>query len=406
MSIQSTLLPEARVDVFAADPATAEVAARLNKDWRFARVRVTVHSGDIATAIQKYAQEKSPDLIMIETNQIDSSFTGQLEALANVCATHTAAIFIGPENDIGLYRRLLEMGATDYLVRPLNPDDMVGVIGKTLLERLGTSESRVVSVMGVKGGVGTSRIAQLIAHGISQHTAVTLLDCGGTWGLFSTTYGREPMITLRDLATLVRTQADALDDLLHTVAPNLSWVATGGDPLLNSTLTSDGLEGIIDTLTRRHPNIVMDLSQSATGIRAMAFAKSHHIVLVTTATPLALRNTRLMLKEIHQLRGSEAPVHLVINQSGLMPKEELSLKDIQQALGLTPVVQLPFQPDDFSKLDTANPQPAIALLNTMADQVAPLLYALTGKQARHYDRGGSATSNEGTSFLNRLLKRG
>jgi pilus assembly protein CpaE len=402
MTVLSTLLPEARVDLFVTDVETSEAARQLSTDWRFARVRVQVSEGDIATAVNRYGHEKSPNLIIIETNHIDDSFTNHLEALANVCATETAAVFIGPQNDISLYRRLLDMGATDYLVRPLKTHDMINVISKTLLERLGTHEAQVITVMGAKGGVGTSRVAQMLTHGIAQQgSPATVLDCGGSWGLFSSTYARDPMITLRDLATLVRTQADTLDDLIHKVTPQISWIATGGDPLLNSTMTSDGLEGIIDAMTRRHPHIVVDLSQSSTGIRAMAFAKSHHIVIVTTATPLALRNTRLLLKEIHQLRGNDAPVYLVVNEIGLMPKEELSARDIQQALGLSPAAQIAFQPDLFAKLDTADPGPAITLLDSLSSSLNNLVHLITGRNPAVKQQ-----DTDQNSFLKRFMKRG
>ena len=403
MTSTNTLLPDARVDVFATDPQTIKAARELVDDWRFARVRVNVTGGDIATAINHFSKEKSGNLILIETDRIDASFTQHLEHLANVCDAGTAAIFIGPENDITLYRRLLDMGATDYLVRPVKEEDIADVIGKTLLQRLGTTESRVVSVMGSKGGVGTSRIAQLLAHGMAQAgEPTTFFDCGGSWGLSSVTYGREPMMTLRDLANAVRSQPNAIEDILVKITPNLSWAATGGDALLNSTLTSDGFEGIIDTLTRRHPNIVVDLSQSATGIRAMAFAKSHHIVLVTGATPLSLRNARLLIKEIQQLRGSEAPLHLVVNESGLFPKEELSLREIEKTLGIAPVISIPFQPDVFARLDTADPDPALSLMNALTPALQPLQRAVTGRTA-HSPRNDDTPP---ASFLQRLMKKG
>lgn len=404
MSPHTTLLPEARVDVFATDAQTAAVARSLIQDWRFARVRVRVETGDITTAAERYASEKSPDLLIIETNQIDESFTRHLEALANVCATNTAAVFIGPENDISLYRRLLEMGATDYLVRPLQSEDLASIIGKTLLNRLGTSESRMISVMGCKGGVGTSRITQLLAHAFGQNgEQTTLFDCGGSWGLMGLTYGRDPMSHLRDLASAIRNQPDTMDDILHHVTPLVSWVAAGGDPLLNSTLTADSFEAITDHLMRKQPNIVLDLSQSSTGIRGLAFAKSQHIVLVTSATPIALRNARIMIKEIHQLRGIEAPLHLVVNTTGMLPKEELSLRDIQLTLGMTPVLDMRFQPDLFAALDTADPKDAITMLDSMSIAVNPLVRTITGKEMR---RETPANTSPSASLLQRLLKRG
>jgi pilus assembly protein CpaE len=410
MNAHATLLPEARIDAFVGDPQTAQTLQKLSLDWRFSRVRLNVVTGDINTAVNRYTQEKSPDLLIIETTSIDDSFTGNLEALANVCATGTAAVFIGPENDITLYRRLLEMGATDYLVNPLKIEDVVSVVSKTLLDRLGSSQSRVTTFMGAKGGVGTSRIAQIFCHALAKvEEPATLFDCGGSWSLLGATYGREPMITMRDLATLVRTTPDALDDIIQKVAPHLSFVNAGGDPLLTSTMTSDGFEGVIDVLCRKNPHVVIDLSQSSTGIRAMAFAKSHDIVLVTNATPIALRNTRNLIREIHQMRGQEGPLHLVVNETGLMPKEELSTKDIHEALGIAPAISMPFLSDIFSKLDTADPEPAGRILGELTPYMAPLVYTVTGKRgvgAPVATPRADLLPESAVSLLNRLWKKG
>lgn len=407
MSAPATLLPESRIDVFTTSADTAALFQSLTQDWRFSRVRITVCDGAIHNAITRYAAEKSPDVLIIETHQIDKAFTTHLESLANVCSTHTAAVFIGPENDITLYRRLLEMGATDYLVQPLKRDDVVDVLSKTLLDRLGASSSRITAFLGAKGGVGTSRMAQLTAHALAgADTPVTLLDCGGSWGIHAMTYGRDPLATLRDLATLARTQGDTLDDVIHKISDTMSLVGVGGDAYLAHTLTSDGFEGIIDNLCKRHPHVIVDLSQSATGIRAMALAKSHDIVLVTNATPISLRNTRGLIREIHNMRGPEGPLHVIVNETGLLPREELNAADIHEALGIKPCVTLEFQPDSFATLDTADPAPAIKLLNNMAYTVSPLVEAITGKRLGTASRTRDSTEkgqNPSLSLWRRLL---
>jgi pilus assembly protein CpaE len=397
----ATLLPDAKVDIFAHDGSTQNVARALESDWRMARVKLRVDQGDIVSAINRYGTEPSPHVIIIETHAIDESFTRHLEHLANVCAQDTAAIFIGPENDIALYRHLLAMGATDYLVRPVTPDDLLNVMGKALLHKVGTSSSRLITVMGSKGGVGTSRITQAMAQCLSdQDEKVTLFDCAGSWGVIGSAYGFDPLITLRDLATTVRTQEHTLDELRHQVTPNLSWLATGGDPLLISTLSSENFEQISDALMRRTPNLVVDLSQSATGIRGMAFAKAHHIVLVTMATPIALKNTRLLIKEIHALRGTDAPIHLVVNQRGILPKEEVRTNDIAQALGIAPAVEVPYLPDVFAKLDTVEGQEFLREMKAILPLVCPLAERITGGKSQ-----GKTLQNPKSSLMQRMLGR-
>lgn len=401
MQTSATLFPDAKIDVFAQDASTREAVTHLEKDWRVARVKLRLDQGDIVSAINRYGNEASPDVIIIETHAIDASFTAHLEHLANVCGPNTSAIFIGPENDITLYRHLLSMGATDYLVRPVRQEDLITVLHKALQHKIGTGNSRLITVMGSKGGVGTTRIAQILAQAMAAHEEkTTLFDCGGGWNMIGNSYGAHALSALRDLATTVRAQEDALDEVCHHIAPNLSWLATGGDPLLVSTLGPDGFETITDALMRRAPNVLIDLSQSATSIRGMAFAKAQHIVLVTTATPICLRNTRLLIKEIHGLRGADAPIHLIVNQRGILAKEEIRSADIAQALGLSPTVEISYAPDVFARLDMFEGQGFLQEAAKLVPLFATLVQKITGKAAPNKNVG-----NDNPSLVKRLLGR-
>src|SRR4051812_36366618 len=150
--ITSILLPTSRVDFFALDEGTAAHAQQLAADWRFARVTLQMERTGIEGAIANYSQAASPELIIIETNDISDAFIQQLGQLAGVCAAGTDAVVIGPMNDVHLYRSLVEMGIKDYLVRPVSEEDMVKVIARTLVEKRGFSGSRLVTVVGSKGG--------------------------------------------------------------------------------------------------------------------------------------------------------------------------------------------------------------------------------------------------------------
>src|SRR5687768_9939673 len=94
----SILLPGSTVALFTKDTATKDAFPALSQDWRFARVTLHVTSGDVETAIAAYNNEKTPDLVIVQTDNIDDGFSQRLETLAGLCAEGTAAIVIGPVN--------------------------------------------------------------------------------------------------------------------------------------------------------------------------------------------------------------------------------------------------------------------------------------------------------------------
>ena len=103
--ITAILLPASRVDVFALDDGPAATAGKIAADWRFARVGIEITRGGMDAAVEKYSHAASPELIIIETNDISENFTAQLGALAQVCAEGTDAVIIGPTNDVRIYSR-------------------------------------------------------------------------------------------------------------------------------------------------------------------------------------------------------------------------------------------------------------------------------------------------------------
>ena len=105
--------------MFSRDPETLRNSGEIRNDWRFARVSLHVQDGDVETAIQLYSGRDAPELLIIQTDTIDEGFLGRLEALSAYCSQDTAAVIIGPVNDVYLYRSLIDMGVSDYLVRPV-----------------------------------------------------------------------------------------------------------------------------------------------------------------------------------------------------------------------------------------------------------------------------------------------
>lgn len=383
MAEANTLLPEASIHFFVKDKTTSEIGKSLESDWRFARIDFTILDGGIEEAIAHYQDNRSADLVIIETDNIDESFTSKLDGLANVCMAGTGAIFIGPTNDVTLYRQLIEMGVSDYLVRPVEREDLVAVITKGLTSKIGTSESKLISVIGSKGGVGATTIAQLFSWGLTEKLGekAVLMDCAGGWGVAPLTYHVDPVISLREAADVAQKgKADAMGDLLHKVTPNLSYLAVGGDPLLSTTINGDGFEAIIDRLMEKHPTVIVDLSLSPLPVRARAMARSHAIIVVTTPLLPSLRNTRMLLEQVSEMRDGNIPVELVVNHAGLAPGVEVSAKDIVEAMEITPAAVIPHDPKTFT-LSEAEEKPVYEFkdAHSVINALLPLVSKVSGK---------------------------
>lgn len=348
--ITATLLPASRVDFYTLDDATAATAGHLTSDWRFARVAVHVTRGGIDVAVAAYSQYASPDMVIVETNDISENFIAQLGQLAGVCAAGTDAVIVGPMNDVHLYRNLVGMGVRDYLVRPVSEDDLVNVIAKAITDKHGLSGSRLVTVSSAKGGVGATTIAQVLASSIADKMKqkTMLMDVAGSAGSLGISYGLEPATSLTEA---VRVGASGSEDdmkrIIQAVGEHLSLLVCGGDPILTDSPDADSVETLVNRIMHKYPVVVMDLSGAAPGVQKRMLARANNAVIVSTPMLPSLRNCRTLINEIRNLRAGFKDFDVVINKRGAASSDEVSDKDIKAALDMEPFAKIAYVPKIF-----------------------------------------------------------
>jgi pilus assembly protein CpaE len=354
--IGATLLPPARVDFFAPDLGTAETAQTLAKDWRFARVGIDIQREGIEGAIARYSQSPSPEVIVVETDDIGPAFIERLGVLAGVCAQGTDAVIIGPQNDVHLYRDLVGMGVRDYLVRPISFNEIAGIIIKSLVEKKGLGASRLVSIIGSKGGVGATAISQTLAVTLSEtlEQKTVLLEMAGTVSTAGVALGLEPASTLSETVRIATTGTD--DDLkriLQKSTEQLCVLISGGEASMSDRPDPDAAEGVVNRLMQKNPLVVVDLSCAAPAVQKRLISRSAHVVVVTTPVIAALRNARTLLSEIKSLRAGLGHVDVVVNMTGAADGFEVGLSDIARVLEKEPAVRFSYAPKTFLQAEAA-----------------------------------------------------
>jgi pilus assembly protein CpaE len=347
----SVLLPSAGISLFVRDEGIREAALALRDDWRFARVTINVVDGDVESAIAYYSSHPSPDLVMVETLEITDGFAGRLEVLGGSCAESTAAVVVGPVNDVYLYRKLIEMGVSDYLVKPLSKEVLAGVFAKILIERLGAENSKLIACIGSKGGVGTSALSHILADvsGNILHQKTIILDAAGGWSYLSVAMGGESVTTLHEVARAANsTDKDSFGRMIIPVSEKLSFLGTGAEALMDNSVTPENFEGIVNRLMQSYPVVIIDLSGAPIDISRHILARANDVIIISTPTLSSLRSARGLLNEAKTIRGDkEDGLHVVINKKGIGSGYEVSESDMATALKIKPELSLSFLPKLF-----------------------------------------------------------
>lgn len=353
----TVLLPTAQVDLFTRDAQTRATFESIREDWRFARVNLVVHDGDADAAIALYQGTASPQMVIIQTDDIDNGFSEKLEALAAHCAEGTAAMVIGPVNDVNLYRKLIGMGISDYVVRPVQREALAHDIANSLIERMGAAESRLIVTLGAKGGVGTTALTEGLAWGLSESLGqkTFLLDAAGGWSTLAVGMDFEPSTTLAAaLRAAAEQKEESLARMMHKPSDKLTVLSSGGDAMLEDSAQPDLFEFFLDYVMTTYPVVLVDLSGASAAVKNAVLRRAHEILLVTAPTLPAVRASRTLLQEIKDIRGgSDAGIDLIVNMQGLAPKHEVSKAQIEEGLQRKVGAVVPFDAELFISMESA-----------------------------------------------------
>jgi pilus assembly protein CpaE len=347
----SILLPDSAVSVYSTHKDTLQAALQQMQDWRFARVKIQAVEANVKQAAIALKDQVSPDLVIIQTDKIDEGFTQDLEALAASCDENTAAIVIGPVNDVYLYRRLIDMGVSDYLVHPVGAAAMGDVIAKTLIERKCATGTSLIGIVGAKGGVGASTIATALAWGASDilDQKTVLVDAAGGWSTLSVSIGFEPSTTLSSAARATANKdEDSIKRMLFKASDKLNVLASGSDAMLAPAISDSQIESILDNLMAKFPVVIVDLSHASPETVRTVASRANHIIVVSTPTLPSLRLARSLVHEIKDLRGKDHKnIEMIINMHGLAAAHEVPCKDIEQAMDFKVSTIVPYNAKVF-----------------------------------------------------------
>lgn len=373
-------VPNVEIAVFCRSQGVAAAIRIAAADRRMTRAVVTVKDGGIGDATAFYRGATSPNLVVVEGIDGEDRLMAALEALAEECVTGTKVIVIGRSNDVGLYKKLVDAGVSDYLVSPLAPLDFIAAVQRCFRDGTETKLGRIVAFVGAKGGTGSSTLAHNVALAMAKRgdTDVLLVDLDlqtGTVGLNFDIDSDQGMSKVLD-------GADRLDDVLlqrlaQPYAERLHLLPSAGnlDRLLR--LEDDDVDRFLDVVRSRSWHVVIDLPHMWTGWTRKVLLAADEIVVTATPDLASMRNTKNLVEFLRAARPNDALPRLLLNKVETPKLAEVSPREFLAAVGLETCVSVPFDPQHFGKaandgrplVDTAPDTKAGRAISLFARQV-------------------------------------
>src|SRR5260221_181479 len=109
--------------------------------------RWVITRGGINRAIEYLSEQRSPHLLIVDISGVDLPLS-KMQMLADVCEPGTNVVALGDENDVGLYRDLVDAGISDYIVKPLTRELLVKALApKPNASDVGRASSKLAKII-------------------------------------------------------------------------------------------------------------------------------------------------------------------------------------------------------------------------------------------------------------------
>ena len=344
-------IPHVTIHAFCETEGFEQVWHAAAADRRLSAATTALFPGGFEAAIDAYGRRKTPDLVIIESSAPGEQLVMQADSLAELCDPETRVIVVGHRNDIGLYRKLVNMGVSNYLVAPIGIAAVIGAIAEIYAEPGKEKIGRVYAVLGAKGGVGASTVAQGMALELADRrdSDVLLVDLDLCFGSSSINLSVEPNRGLTELiGQAERIDVTMLDRVL--VRRGLHLNLLGGTARLDASRDLDEftIERLLEVAQTHLRHIVLDIPHLWCGWVERALTAADEVVVVATPELGSLRNAMALVERVTALRPNDPAPRLVLNQVGMPRRQEITAKDVAAILKVQPALSVPFDPKNFS----------------------------------------------------------
>ncbi|MCA3269817.1 MAG: AAA family ATPase [Holosporales bacterium] len=352
------LIGSGKVDflAFINDGATEEVIHTLIKDYWPSGVLI---SGGILAALNaNHSAASVPQFVVIDISDSERPDV-DIERAVKTFHGAKAVVFIGDRNDATLYRTVIKAGGTDYLLKPVDAGELYSTLINASLAassytdapvtQSGKSDqqAKLITVIGVHGGVGTSTIAVNSAYEMAEkfnhNTAIIDLDVH--FGTVALALNKEPSVGFRDaLESPSRVDTLFIESALVSVTDRLSVLAT--EERLDDYVkyNGDAINMLVEKVCNNREYVFLDTPRTLIIRFPQLVTEATFVILVTDLTIVGLRDAVTLLEKIQNISPGK-DVKVVLNGVRQNADGQVSLRDFEAEIRRPVSVVLPDAPE-------------------------------------------------------------
>jgi len=315
-----------QLKVLAVDQNTDALAA-LRRALNFADLEI-VHEAGFGPVALTWARTLQPDVVLVATEEPLARSLGTIQTLAQGAPGWTV-VALAARFEPELFRKAVLAGARDVVLRATTPADLRGALFGARRADLGqrtpvgydpsAPAGTIVTVFGVKGGIGKTTMASNLAVALATETrrSVALVDLDLPFGDLAMVLDLKPERSVADaLDPAVLNDPERLQAQLTPGPAGVRVLAAPLDPTAQLTIDGEQVATLLGRLAALHDFVVVDTPPGINEITAPAVDAAALALLVATPEVACLRRTQACLQLLQSWRYSQDKLKLVLNRTG------------------------------------------------------------------------------------------
>lgn len=314
------------------------------------------------------ARQSCPDIVLVA---LDADKTKALQLIQALTTEFPGLpiLAVSGKGDGQSILQALRAGAKEFLTAPVALEELLLALQRlrssrpaanVMTEGSGSNstagklrvESMVISVLGARGGVGSTNLAVNLGCNLAQHQNfnVALVDLDLALGDADVALDLIPDYTLADVAMNIdRLDMQFLRRSLCKHACGLSLLPHPVQMEDIALIHEEHLGRVIGLLRASYSHLVFDLSKRFTPTDLTAMRMSDVVLLVAQLDLTSLRNVVRTLHTLKQEEGMESKIKVVVNRVGA-DDSEITLEKAEETIGQQIYWQIP---NDFKNISGA-----------------------------------------------------
>jgi pilus assembly protein CpaE len=302
------------------------------------QIELRVISGSISTA----ADFVTDDLTVIIVD-LDASRPEEMQALERLMlrAGLPPVVVVAQTFDADVARSLLQMRVADFLVKPVQPVELVRTCARVARSKgAETTEAQIYTFIPAVGGAGVTTLAiqtalLLFNSGQRARPSTCLVDLDFQHGACADYLDLEPRLELKEIEHRPeRLDRQLLEIMLSHHSSGIEVIAAPHRPAEMRSFDPDMVTRLLDLVSSHFDYVVIDMPRTWFSWTDSVLLGTNKLFIVSEMTVPSLKQARGLVGAIRERLGDGPQPQVIVNRfEQRMFEAGLKKSDVEQALG-------------------------------------------------------------------------